>query len=175
MSEAANPRYQGIAIAAGFWWCGVVAWSAPVYIGLDGLSKWVLNVVGAGLIVIAFAAAVLELGNLWKNEAFTYWGLGLLALIPAGLLHALAWLVDVPSPWMGVVKGCALFLDALGGFVFLFGVAYWGTPRRPEDADEQPPEEEAEVRQKRQELFWSAAVLLVTIVTAILKAVFGIG
>lgn len=176
MDEKKKPRYQGIAIAAGFWWWGSVAWLAPIYIGLEGWPKWAFNVVGAGLIMIAFAAAAVELGTLWKNEAFTYFGIGLLALIPAGLLHALAWFVDIPSPWLGVAKGLALLLDALGGFVVIFGLAYWGNPKQPENLDDSPTEVvQAETRQNRQEIVGSAILLLLTVVTAILKGVFGIG
>lgn len=124
--------------------------------------------------------AAIEVGKLWRNEAFGYWGVGLLFLVPAGLLHALAEFVALPSPGTGIVKGLALFLDALGGTFFLMGIPYFSwEPSSQEQTTELSPEEEVEEkverRRTRGEIAGSAGLLLLTVISAILKAVFGIG
>jgi hypothetical protein len=168
---------EGLGIAGMFWLWGSLAWVAPPYIGFGGWGQWAFNIAGAVLIAIAFAGAGIELGKLWKNEAFEYWGVGLLFLVPAVLLHLTVWWAELAPFWEVSAKSIALILAAFGGAFVMIGLPYLFARSTVEGdgAPEPTPEEKTLDRQRRKELLASAGLLVLTAASAILKVLFGVG
>lgn len=180
MDEQEKTPYDGLALAAAFWLWGSIAWFAPAYLGFGGVAMWVCNIVGGILMAISFGGAGMEIGKLFKSEAFEWWGVGLVFLVPAGLLHFAVWYAELSSTWAAVAKGSALLLDGFGGLFVFYGLAYlfWnGSPVELEEAPSQQEKAErrAEDKRRRRHYLVSAAVFLATIVSTIVKTIFGIG
>lgn len=180
MNAEDKSPYEGLAFAAALWLWGSIVWFAPGYIGFGGAGLWVCNIFGGILIAISFAGAGLEIGKLFKSEAFEWWGVGMVFLVPAALLHFAVWYAELGLFWEAIAKSVALFLDALGGTFVFFGLAYlfWHGPpvEVAEDmTSEEAAERDAEEKRRRRQYAASAGIFLLTIISAILKTVFGIG
>lgn len=180
MNDQDKSPYEGLAFAAALWLWGSVAWIAPSYIGFGGIGMWVCNIVGGILIAVSFGGAAMEVGSLFKSEAFEWWGVGMVFLVPGALLHFAVWYAELGAFWGAAAKSMALLLDAFGGTFILLGLAYlfWhGPPVGASDKGMTPEaveEREAEEKRRRRQYAASAGVFLLIVISAILKTVFGV-
>jgi hypothetical protein len=122
--DANTSKYTGFATAAAFSLLAILLWLAPSYIGFSGWLQWICYVVGALSVSISFFGALSELADLLKIEALTTFGVGLIFLVPATLLHLVAVYASPSQDWLAnVIKVSALILTALGGFLVFYGMA----------------------------------------------------
>lgn len=173
-----SPPASGLAMAAGIWVWGAMAFYAPTYFEItSGAGKGVSNVLGAILIVVSLAGSLIELSKLWKTEALSYWGAGLVFLLPALGLH----LVIVYHPLahaLEIVAKIGIYVLVFFGVPFLFlGIPhfFWKPDSEQETQtiekptpEEKPPEE----RKGRKETLKTAiavAIVLLNLATAIIK------
>jgi hypothetical protein len=88
LSGKGSTPTSGIAVAACIWFWAAMAFYAPTYFGLaSGALTASINIVGAVLLTVSISGALLELSKLWKRDALSYWGTGVVFLLPALGLH----------------------------------------------------------------------------------------
>jgi len=170
-----TPPLQGIAIAAILWLWGTLFLYAPGYIGFSGTLQTIFNLIGIILIIISLVGALIELGKLWDNEALSYWGISLVFLVPAGLLHIAQITYDFYNPWDVILKASILLLIFVGGpFVFI-GVPYvfWKSRKEelPEITEEELKIRKSKNREKKLDLIFTLCIALLSLTTAIITFV----
>jgi uncharacterized membrane protein len=120
-----SPPLQGLAVAAMFWFWGALFFFGPWYVGDQGRWQILTNVLGAGLITVGFVAAATEFAKLRRNQAFEYWAVSILFLMPAAIIHLA---IDFGSPshgWQRVTRIVVLLLLAFGIPFILMGLAHF--------------------------------------------------
>ena len=87
-SKKPSPPGSGLAIAGIIWVWGAMAFLGPAYFSVGpGAGKTIFNIFGIILITVSCVGALMEFSKLWRNEALSYWSVGLLFLIPALAIH----------------------------------------------------------------------------------------
>ncbi|MGM0803503.1 MAG: hypothetical protein ACQET8_02095 [Bacillota bacterium] len=165
--EKDNPLLMGLASAGILWWIGTIVLYAPKYMELK--TSWPFDIIGYIFITISFVGACLEVGKIWKNKAFEYWGVSLVFLIPALLLHIIVDKVNIVP--IVLVKSLILFLIMIGGPFILLGVPYLFERKKEsvyEGDDEITIEEN---RKKKFELSLSLIIAFLSFITAIIKII----
>jgi len=154
------PEITGVAI---LWWWGSIILYSPYYLNIVGLWRIVPNAIGASLIIISMAGAVMELGNIWKNEGWDYIGVSLIALIPAIISRWVVTSNPVIFPLDIALKIVELILLAIGGAVLIKGLLliFW------------KPAEQRKVTKKRGNIktIVSFIIPLLNLVTTIVKLI----
>ena len=169
-----SPPYSGFAIVASFWLWGALLFCAPTYLDISGTLPKVLTVLGWISITISLLGAGVELNKILKNEAFGYWGVSMLAILPAALVHLFVVHNQPSTAWTMLAKVLVLVLLALGGSLFLYGFSYlfW---KQEDPASEQngeaSPEMTLEKQENRIKLVGAIIVAVLSLVTAILKLI----
>jgi hypothetical protein len=152
------------------WLWGVVALYSPSYLDREGnVQQGFAFAIGFAFITIGFAGALTELAKFQKNEAWGYWGASCVFLVPAAVLHSIVSLRSLDSLAELVARMAVLGLAAVGGGLFLYGVAFffWLSP-----------ETESGAQVRREPLQPQTIVSLVgaalTITATVLKIVLGL-
>ena len=174
-----QPPLSGLAIVASLWLWGAILFYAPTYLGIVGGWRVPFNVLGAIALIISFGGALVELGKFWKSEALSYWGVGLVFLIPAGILFALVKFYSLPSVLETITKAAALLLLAFSGPFFFMGVPYFFWKEKQEQfsqSEEEVSEEEAVAQNlaRRKARFTTIASIIIaflSLATAVAKLV----
>ena len=118
----------------------------------------------------------MELGKYWKNEAFEYWGVGLIFAIPAILLFFAQKYFNILSLWGTLMKISVLFLLGVGFPFFFLGIPYLFWKKTPRE-QENETEDEKEDSEKREARFTTIATIILTLLglaTAAVKLVYEI-
>ena len=124
-----EPPLLGLAIAVALWWTAILFFYAPTYLHVHGNWAVALRAAGAIALVISLGGAGFELAKIWKTQALESWGVALVFLTPAALLH----LLRLSSPWELIIRSLVLLLLAFGGTFVFWGFAYliWDLGKRP--------------------------------------------
>jgi len=145
---------------------GALLLYAPVYLGIIGIWRAPFN--------ILFGGAVIELGKLRKNEGVKYWGISLVFLLPALLLHLGVTFAYLVSPWDTVAKIAVLILMAIGGPLLFLGLPYmfWKPSSNVSEFSPQQLAEQKEAKRKIEiNAIVSEIIALLSLLTAIVKFV----
>ena len=161
-----QPPLSGLAIVASLWLWGTILFYAPTYLDIVGGWRVPFNVLGAIALIISFGGALVELGKFWKSEALSYWGVGLVFLIPAGILFALVEFYSLSSVLETIAKVAALLLLAFSGPFFFMGVPYffWKEKQKQfSQSEEDVPEEEVVAQRlaRREARFTTIASIII--------------
>jgi hypothetical protein len=136
-----SPPTSGLAIAGGIWVWGAMVFYAPTYFGIaPGVGRVVSNVLGTLLIAVSLAGALIELSKLWRNEALSYWGAGLVFLLPALGLQ-LVIIYRPPTRYaLEIAAKAGVYILVFFGAPFLFlGIPYlFWKPDKKETTQEEP-------------------------------------
>lgn len=142
MSSLSNSEQRstnrGFAVAGSFGSWGSILWITPTYVQFSGTGQWICYILGGLCVAISFLGALQELSRLLGSEAFSWWGVAFVFLIPALLLHLIAYFFSLSPFWTVATKGVALLLDAVGvpfiffGFATYFDEAAQQKPKSPE-------------------------------------------
>jgi hypothetical protein len=174
VEEKASPPLERMSAWATIWLWGALLLYAPIYLNIIGTWRAPFNILGLVAIIISFGGAVIELGKLRKNDGFKYWGVSLVFLLPALLLHlgvAFAYLV---SPWDTVAKIAVLILIGIGGPLLFLGLPYmfWRPTQSVTELSPQQLAEQKEAKRKTDiNTIVSAIIALLSLLTAIVKFV----
>jgi len=172
-----QPPLSGLAIVASLWLWGAILFYAPTYLSIVGGWRIPFNVFGAIALITSFAGALIELGKFWKSEALSYWGAGLVFLIPAGILFALVEFYSLSPVLETIAKVAALLLLAFSGPFFFMGVPHFFWKEKQEQVSqttEEIPEEEimAQKLARREARFTTIASIIIaflSLATAVIK------
>jgi len=170
---------SGLSIVASLWLWGSILFYAPIYFGISGGWRIPFNLFGTIAIIISFAGALIELGKYWKNEGWSYWGVGLVFLIPSVILFSLVKIYTMSPILLTTAKIGALVLLALSGPFIFMGIPYffWREPQAQilKPAKDIPKEEAAaEKLAKREARFTTIASIIIaclSLATAVVKLV----
>jgi hypothetical protein len=174
-----RPPLSGLAIVASLWLWGTILFYIPTYLNIVGGWRIPFNVLGAIALIISFGGALLELGKFWKSEALSYWGVGIIFLIPAIIFLVLVKLYPLAPLWETLAKIAALVLLAFSGPLFFMGIPYffWKAPQgqEPKHAEETSAQEaSAQEMAQREAKFTTIAsiiIALLSLATALVKLV----
>lgn len=165
-----NPPFLGLAIAVMFWMWGILLFYIPTYLNLS--DNLIFNILGFLSMTISFAGAFVEMSNLRKNEAYSYWGVSLVFLIPAILLHLAIDYYDISNPLSTVIKIILLILLFIGFPFIPIGFAYlFEKPKDEKKSSELSPKEKAEERSKKIQLSASIIITILSLSTAIIQLI----
>ena len=171
-----EPPLSGLAIVASLWLWGAILVYAPNYLNIVGGWRIPLNVLGAIALIISFGGALIELGKFWKSEALSYWGVGIIFLIPAIIFFVLAKLYPLAPLWETLAKIAALLLLAFSGPFFFMGMPhlFWRIsqgqePRQAEKVSAQETTAKAAQRKARFNTIASIIIALLAFATAVVK------
>lgn len=170
-----NPPLLGLATVAFFLIWGALFFYIPTYLGIDDkVAVLIFRVLGFIAIIISFVGSFIEISQLWKNEAFSYWGVSLVFVIPAVLLHFSIDYYDVSNPWAYVIKIFVLIF-LFSGLPFVpFGFAH--LLYKPQKNEKLVSEEEkADQTSKKVQLIASFIVAILSLITAIIQLVSNLG
>lgn len=175
-----QPPLGGLAIVASLWLWGAILFYAPTYLNIVGGWRIPFNILGAIALTLSFGGALLELGKFWKSEALSYWGAGIIFLIPAVVFFVLVRFYSLAPFWETSAKIVALILLAFSGPFFFMGIPhfFWKGPQEQTSGhtEEISEKEAAEQKQARREarftMIASIIIALLSLVTAIVKLAF---
>ena len=85
---------------------------------ISGGWRWPFNILGFIAIILSLGGALFELQSLRKNEAYGYWGMAAVFLIPAALLHLAVTHDYFATPLEIIVRIAVLILIVFGGSLF---------------------------------------------------------
>lgn len=174
-----GPPTLGLAVVADLWLWGALLLFAPNYLGI--VSGWQIPFYALGglALSVSLAGALTELGRLWKTEALSYWGAGIVLLVPAGALYVAIERQIITGALGVIAKVGALVLTAIGGALFFQGIPYlfWKQNEKIEKSPSDSvniPDTGDEKRSKRKaslETIVSMIVALLSLATAIVALV----
>jgi hypothetical protein len=174
VEQKPSPPLERMSAWAMMWLWGALLLYTPIYLNVTGTWQAPFNVLGLIAIIISFGGAVIELGKLRKNDGFKYWGVSLVFLLPALLLHlGVAFRYIVP-PWDTVAKIAVLILIAIGGPLLFLGLPYmfWKPTQNVAEISPQQLAEQKEAKRKTDiNTIVSAIIALLSLLTAIVKFV----
>jgi len=170
-----GPPTLGLAVVADLWLWGALLLFAPNYLGIASGWQIPFYVLGGLALLISFGGALTELGKLWKTEALSYWGAGIVLLIPAAALYIAIGRQLITGALGVVAKVGALILTAIGGGLFLHGIPYlfWRQDSRTKESSSGPADAPDSVDEKRArrkanfEAIASIVVALLSLATAV--------
>jgi hypothetical protein len=122
--ERSAPPGGGLVVAASFWLWGALIFCAPVYLNLTSSWRTLLNVLGSIFLAVSFARAGVEFARVFRNEAFCYWGVGMLFTVPAAVLHIITVCDSLSPVWTFVARLLVLIFLSIGGAFLLYGFPY---------------------------------------------------
>lgn len=176
-SKKPQPPLSGLAIVASLWLWGAILFYTPTYLNIAGGWQIPFNVLGAIALIISFGGALLEFSKFWKSEALSYWGVGIIFLIPAIIFFVLVKLYPLAPLWETLAKTAALVLLAFSGPFFFMSVPYffWKAsqgqePKHTEEVSAQ--EASAQKTAQREAKFTKIAsiiIALLSLATAVVK------
>lgn len=145
---------------------------APIFLNLSGPAQVVITIIGVIGISIAFAGALQELATLWKSEALSWFGIGLLPLVPAIILNVVVVFGEAVFFWTTLAKVGILALYAFAGPWFFYGIAaFFKEPSQKLDASADTPEERAESRASKRR---DTIVTVLSLMSALLPILSGL-
>lgn len=168
-----RPPGSGLAVVASFWLWGALLFYAPTYLSATGGWRVFLNVLGGICLAISVAGAGTELGRMFRSEALSYWGVGLLFVLLAVLLHIATLGNRLLVVWTIVARLSVLLLVSVGGSIILYGFSYlfWKSEEVPhgEQIGRVPPETVEDTKGSTIKVVVAVVVVLLNFVTAVLK------
>jgi hypothetical protein len=158
---------NGVSLAGAFWLWGSIVLYAPIYLGIIGF-QWIFNAIGALFLTIGLMGALIEIDKMFKNEGFSYFGIGSFFVVPALLIHIYVSFNTVEPIWQMILKIGVLFLIGIGGLFFLVGLPYffWNPSKKEKESTE---EEKIEKNKLNVNTVMSLVIALLTFVTFLLK------
>lgn len=170
IEEKIDPKGLGFAAVASLWLWGAMALFTPAYFGFTSSGwSWLLYIIGTVLLLISFGGALIELGNLIKNEAFSYWGVSLVFLIPALLLFILIQQQILFGGFILISKIAAMLLLTIGGPMFFHGISYLFL--KEGEKEKTTPIQEETKRKTSLEIVGNILIALFSLTTAIVALV----
>ena len=158
---------SGVSLAGAFWLWGSIVLYAPIYLGIIGF-QWIFNAIGALFLTIGLMGALIEIDKRFKNEGFSYFGIGSFFVVPALLIHIYVSFNTIEPIWQMILKIGVLFLIGIGGLFFLVGLPYffWNPSKKEKESTE---EEKIEKNKLNVNTVMSLVIALLTFVTFLLK------
>ena len=141
----------------------------PSFFGITSGWSWLFYIAGAILVIFSFVGASIEFSNLIKNEAFSYWGVSLVFLLPAILLFILIEQQVITSGYVTISKVAAMLLFTVGGPMLFHGIPYlfWN---RKEKKPTTPIQKETK-RKTSLEIVGNVLIALFSLATAVVALV----
>jgi len=179
-----DPPLSGLSIVASLWLWGAILFFVPYYFDINGGWQIPFNILGVIILAISFGGALMEFSKHWKSEALSYWGAGLVFLVPSITLFVFVHLSNSSSVWIVLSKIGALLLLAIGAPFIFMGIPYlfWRDEQEAKLeellAEDLSDEEKIEKQVSRQEARFSSIasiiIALLSLTTAIVKLMFEI-
>ena len=168
--EIINPKGLGFAMVADFWLWGAMVLFIPTYFGFVSLGwHWPFYIIGILFLIVSFMGALFELKDLLRNEAYSYWGVSLVFLIPAILLFISTQRQIITGVFVFISKIAIMIFAAIGFPMFFQGIPYlfWNKTEEKEAIVVQ----ESEKRKTSFEIIGNVLVALFSLATAIVVLV----
>lgn len=169
-NENINHPLSGVSLAGAFWLWGSIILYAPIYLGMTS-HQWIFNIIGVILLLIGLLGSLIEIDKMFKNEGFSYFGVGSFFVVPALLIHFYVSFNTIDIFWQTILKIGVLFFIGLGGAFFLMGLPYffWNPSK---DKKELTEEEKIEKTKLNVNTVLSLIIALLTFITFVLKFYF---
>lgn len=111
-------------IAAWFLVVGITFFYTPIYIGLHGFLGSFINFLGWVAIIISLVGSFVELSNIFKNDGLSHFGVSLVFLIPAALLHIFQERSLTNQIGIIILKIIIICFLLLGTGLLLYGISF---------------------------------------------------
>lgn len=165
-----SSEWSGFFMVAWLSVVGIILFYTPIYIGISGVFKVVVNALGWIAIIISFAGALIELSNIFKNDGFSYIGTSLVFLIPAILLHISQERYLSNPTVIVIIKTVVIILIIIGSAFILLGVsAFIGTPS--DKFKKSIKVQKSEDKKNVFELLAPILIAILSVTTAIIKLI----
>jgi len=167
-----KPPLLGLSIVAMFLIWGGLAFYIPVYLGINTHIIF-FNIIGFICLTISLAGSLIEISNIWKNEAYSYWGVSLVFILPAILLHLSVYYYEINEFWSIFIKVAVIVLLFIGTPFIPMGFSYLLWKRNDENTDEREISGEERVTNSTNkiQLISSLIIAILTLATAIVQLV----
>jgi len=96
---------------------------APDYMDMAGVIRAICVILALLCSVVAMIGSGVAVQKLFKHEAFGFFGVAAVFLVPSAFLFAWVHLGEPSSPWLGLAKFGALLLVAFGGGIAIYGAS----------------------------------------------------
>lgn len=166
-----KPPLIGLSIVAMFLIWGGIAFYIPVYFGIN--NAIIFTIIGFICLTISLGGSLIEISNIWKNEAYSYWGVSLVFLLPAILLHLSIYYYEIIGFWSVIIKVAVIGLLVVGTPFIPMGFSYFLWKRKDKNIDEREISEEERVKNSTNkiQLITSLIIAFLTLATAIVQLV----
>ena len=77
IAKKPRPPFEGLYIAAIFWFWSIILFYAPIYLGFFGGWRMLLRILAGVAITIGLVGALVEMSKLRKSEALGYWSVAI--------------------------------------------------------------------------------------------------
>lgn len=164
-----SPPLQGLAIASMFLIWGGLTFYLPTYLEIH--NPVVFNTIGFLLLGFSLIFSLMEISSIWKNEAYSYWGVSLVFILPAVLLHFLTVYYEIVGVWNFIIRVGVSVLFFAGTPFIPFGFSYlvWRPENENKKEEELSKEEKTKNTTNTIQLVISLIITLLTLVTAIVQ------
>lgn len=166
-----SPPLLGLSIAVTFLLWGMLTFYMPTYLEID--NSVMFNVIGFAFLIISFVGSLMEISDLWKSEALSYWGVSILFIAPAILLHLSLAYYNIIGYWNIAIKILVIGLFVVGIPFIPIGFAYltWNKKYKYKEKSALCEEDRGKRTTDRLQLLVSLFVTLLTLATAIVQLV----
>lgn len=167
-----DPPLFGLSLVAMFLLWGGLFFYIPVYLGIN--NQIIFNIIGFVFLIISLIGSLIEISNLWRNEAFSYWGVASVFILPAILLHLLVYHYEIYGFWRAVIKVIVIVLLFIGIPFITIGFSYltWKhNGENVEDIKATSEEERAKTPTNNIQLVTSLIIAILALATAIVQLV----
>lgn len=171
-SEESNPVLEGMFVAAIFWLWGALFLYAPVYLGIFGRWRTVFHVLGGLVLTISLIGAIVELNELRKNKAVTYWSVAMVFFIPAIFFQLGVMFGTFSSLWEKAAKIAVLILVFIGGPFLVMGLAYFlsrSAEKQEQKTSKTSSEEMAKQKANKRKADLTLIITLLALATVVIK------
>ena len=176
-----SPPTSNLALTGAIWVWGAMAFYAPTYFKIaPGRWQVPFNILGAILVLVSLVGALIELSNLWNTEALSYWGAGLVFLLPAMGLQLLIIYHPPAAQALEIAAKIGIYVLLFFGVPFLFlGIPhiFWkpDSERKAQKANESTSEQQADEKKEKGKgtikTIIAVLIVLLNLTTAIIKFV----
>lgn len=170
-NKSEKPPLIGLSVVATFLIWGGIAFYIPAYVDIN--NTIIFNIIGFTFLTISLGGSLIEISNIWKNEAYSYWGVSLVFLLPAILLHLSINYYEIIGFWSGVIKIAVIILLIIGTPFIPMGLSYLLWKRKDKNIGEREISEEERVKNSTNkiQLITSLIIAILTLTTAIVQLV----
>ncbi|MBM7837871.1 glucan phosphoethanolaminetransferase (alkaline phosphatase superfamily) [Alkalihalobacillus xiaoxiensis] len=170
-----NPPLFGFSIVVTFLLWGILAFYAPIYLDIDREGILLtFRIVGFVLIFMSLIGSLIEISNLIKSEAFSYWGVSLVFIVPAVLLDFFINHYEVLSSWEFLIRIFIIVLFFIGLPFIPVGFVYLLNGGMKENRKITNEEEKEEQKSRKLQLAISLIVAIISLLTAIIQLFFSL-